>query len=132
MSSLTTFPAIRATNKSPKLMSKIVSIGTLESIHPIGVVLGCIDSRVPIETIFDMSLGDLFVARIAGNVVNDDILASVEYACNVIGTKLIVVLGHTQCGAIRSACDGIHLGHITQLLEKIQPAIHAETETVEN
>lgn len=93
---------------------------------PIAVVLGCIDSRVPIETIFDMSFGDIFCIRIAGNVVNDDVLASIEYACAVVGAKLIVALGHTGCGAIRAACDGVKQGHITQLLNKIEPAILAE------
>lgn len=97
---------------------------------PIALVLGCIDSRVPIETIFDMSFGDIFCIRIAGNVVNDDVLASVEYACAVVGAKLIVVLGHTGCGAIRAACDDVKQGHITQLLHKIQPAILAEKITV--
>lgn len=100
--------------------------------HPIAVVLGCIDSRVPVETIFDMSFGDIFCARVAGNVINDDILASIEYACNVVGAKLIVVLGHTRCGAILSACDGITKGHITQLLDKIKPALMAEQETKVN
>jgi len=94
--------------------------------HPIAVVLGCIDSRVPVETIFDMSFGDLFCVRVAGNVVSNDVLASIEYACHVIGAKLIVVLGHTGCGAIQAACDGLEQGHITQLLAKIQPAIAAE------
>ncbi len=97
---------------------------------PIALVLGCIDSRVPIETIFDMSFGDIFCIRIAGNVVNDDVLASIEYACAVVGAKLIVVLGHTGCGAVRAACDGVKQGHITQLLNKIQPSILAEKETV--
>lgn len=97
--------------------------------HPIAVVLGCIDSRVPVETIFDMTFGDLFCVRIAGNVVNNDILASIEYACNVVGAKLIVVLGHTRCGAIQSACDGIEKGHITELLTKIKPAVNAEHQT---
>ena len=97
--------------------------------HPIAVVLGCIDSRVPVETIFDMSFGDLFCIRVAGNVVNDDVLASVEYACHVVGVKLLVVLGHTRCGAIMAACDDVEQGHITQLLAKIKPAIAAETET---
>lgn len=100
--------------------------------HPIGVVLACIDSRVPVETIFDMSFGDLFCIRIAGNVVNNDILASMEYACNVVGAKLIVVLGHTRCGAIQSACDGIKKGHITELLAKIKPAVAAESKMDEN
>ena len=98
--------------------------------HPIAVVLGCIDSRVPVETIFDMSFGDIFCIRIAGNVVNDDVLASVEYACHVVGVKLLVVLGHTHCGAIMAACDDVEQGHITQLLAKIKPAIAAETETM--
>ncbi|MDF1757264.1 MAG: carbonic anhydrase family protein [Legionellaceae bacterium] len=102
---------------------------TAKTQHPIAVVLGCIDSRVPVETIFDMSFGDLFCVRIAGNVVNDDILASIEYACHVIGAKLIVVLGHTSCGAIKAACDEVEHGHITQLLSKIKPAIAAETYT---
>ena len=100
--------------------------------HPIAVVLGCIDSRVPVETIFDMSFGDLFCIRIAGNVVNDDVLASLEYACHVIGVKLLVVLGHTRCGAIMAACDGVEQGHITQLLAKIKPAIAAEIKTESN
>lgn len=100
--------------------------------HPIAVVLGCIDSRVPVETVFDMTFGDIFCVRVAGNVVNDDILASIEYACNVVGAKLIVVLGHTRCGAIHSACDGIEKGHITQLLAKIKPAVNAETKTHDN
>jgi carbonic anhydrase len=102
---------------------------TENSQYPIAVILGCIDSRVPVETVFDMSLGDLFCVRIAGNVVNDDILASIEYACNVSGAKLIVVLGHTRCGAIKAACDGVKNGLITKLLAKIKPAINAETIT---
>jgi carbonic anhydrase len=104
---------------------------TAQGQHPIAVVLGCIDSRVPVETIFDMTFGDIFCVRIAGNVINNDVLASIEYACNVVGAKLIVVLGHTRCGAISSACDGIEQGHITQLLDKIKPAINAETDTKE-
>jgi len=100
--------------------------------HPIAVVLGCIDSRVPVETVFDMSFGDLFCVRVAGNVVNDDVLASIEYACHVIGAKLIVVLGHTRCGAIQAACDGVKEGFITQLLAKIKPAIAAETYTTDD
>ncbi len=100
---------------------------TASTQHPIAVVLGCIDSRVPVETIFDMSFGDLFCIRVAGNVVNDDILASMEYACNVVRAKLIVVLGHSGCGAIQAACDDVKKGFITQLLAKIKPAIAAET-----
>lgn len=100
--------------------------------HPIAIVLGCIDSRVPVETIFDMSFGDLFCVRVAGNVVNNDVLASIEYACHVVGAKLIVVLGHTRCGAIQAACDGVEQGHITQLLRKIKPSIKAETAIVQD
>ncbi len=105
---------------------------TAKNQHPIAVVLGCIDSRVPVETIFDMSFGDMFCVRVAGNVINNDILASIEYACNVVGAKLILVLGHTRCGAILSACDDIKKGHITELLAKIKPAIKAEKEIKEN
>lgn len=105
---------------------------TAKEQHPIAIVLGCIDSRVPVETIFDMSFGDIFCVRIAGNVVNNDVLASIEYACNVVGVKLIIVLGHTRCGAIQSACDGVEKGHITELLEKIKPAINAEKLTTNN
>lgn len=97
--------------------------------HPIAVVLGCIDSRVPVETIFDMSFGDLLCVRVAGNVVNNDVLASIEYATHVVGAKLVVVLGHTRCGAIQAACNDVKSGFITQLLSKIQPAINAEKET---
>lgn len=96
--------------------------------HPIAIVLGCIDSRVPIETIFDMGVGDVFVARVAGNVVNDDMLASMEFACGISGAKLILVLGHTYCGAIKAACDDGAGGHLGELLNKIKPAIDAEKE----
>jgi len=109
-------------HRSPKIDIKY----TAQTQHPIAVVLGCIDSRVPVETIFDMSFGDLFCVRVAGNVVNHDVLASIEYACHVVGAKLIVVLGHTRCGAIQAACNGVEIGHITQLLAKIKPAVNAE------
>lgn len=101
---------------------------TAERQFPMAVVLGCIDSRVPVETIFDTGFGDLFCVRIAGNVVNDDILASIEYACDVVGAKLIVVLGHTRCGAIQAACDGVELGHLGGLLDKIKPAVKASAD----
>ncbi len=96
--------------------------------YPMAVILTCIDSRMPVETIFDMSFGDLFCVRVAGNIVNDDVLASIEYGCNVVGAKLIVVLGHTSCGAIQAACDGVEKGHITQLLAKIKPSVEAQPE----
>jgi carbonic anhydrase len=105
---------------------------TSQTQHPIAVVLACIDSRVPVETVFDMSFGDLFCIRVAGNVINDDVLASIEFACHIVGTKLIVVLGHTRCGAIHAACDDVKVGHITQLVKKIKPAIEAETYTSVN
>ncbi|MBA2656005.1 MAG: bifunctional SulP family inorganic anion transporter/carbonic anhydrase [Tatlockia sp.] len=105
---------------------------TSETQHPVAVIFGCIDSRVPVETIFDMSFGDIFCVRVAGNVVNDDVLGSIEYACNVAGAKLIVVLGHTRCGAIGASCDQVEKGHITQLVAKIQPAVSAETEIKSN
>lgn len=105
---------------------------TAKNQHPMAVVLGCIDSRVPVETIFDMSFGDLFCVRVAGTVINDDVLASMEYGCHVMGARLILVLSHTRCGAIQAACNGVKQGYITQLLEKIRPAIEAEVETKTN
>lgn len=91
--------------------------------YPKAVVLSCIDSRVPVELVFDQHVGDIFVARVAGNFENNDILGSMEYACAVAGSKLIVVLGHAGCGAVKAACDGVELGHITGLLASIQPAV---------
>jgi len=91
--------------------------------YPFAVVLSCMDSRTSTELIFDQGLGDIFSIRIAGNVVNDDIVGSMEYACKVIGTKLIVVLGHSRCGAIAGAVDHVEMGNLTGLLEKIKPAI---------
>ena len=96
---------------------------TVDGQHPQAVVLSCIDSRVPVEMLFDQHIGDIFVARVAGNFENPDILGSMEYACAVAGSKLIVVLGHTGCGAVKAACDGVELGHITDLLSSIQPAV---------
>lgn len=91
--------------------------------HPLAIVLSCIDSRVPVETIFDKGIGDLFVARVAGNVVSPDILGSMEYACEHSGSKVVVVLGHECCGAVHSACEHVDAGNMTQMLAKIQPAI---------
>jgi carbonic anhydrase len=87
------------------------------------VVLSCLDSRKPIEIVLDQGIGDIFSARIAGNVLNEDILGSLEFACKVSGSKLIVVLGHSNCGAIKGAVDGVELGNLTGLLKKIQPAM---------
>ncbi|MBK8980765.1 MAG: carbonic anhydrase [Ignavibacteria bacterium] len=96
---------------------------------PFAAVLSCIDSRTSAELIFDQGLGDIFSIRIAGNILNNDILGSMEFACKKVGSKLIVVLGHTNCGAIIGACDDVKLGHLTSLIEKIKPAIEIETET---
>jgi len=96
---------------------------TAEGQYPFATVLSCIDSRTSAELIFDQGLGDIFSVRVAGNVVNDDILGSMEYACKVAGSKLVVVLGHSKCGAVISACKHVVMGNITTLLSKIQPAV---------
>ena len=96
---------------------------------PFAVILSCIDSRTSAELIFDQGLGDIFSIRIAGNVINDDILASMEFACKVAGSKFILVLGHKKCGAVKGACDHVELGHLSALLSKIEPAIEMETST---
>lgn len=93
---------------------------------PFAVILSCIDSRTSAELIFDQGLGDVFSIRIAGNIVNTDIIGSIEFACKVAGSKLIVVMGHTQCGAIKGACNHVEMGNLTELLSKIQPAIYQE------
>ena len=95
---------------------------------PFAAVLGCIDSRASAELVFDAGIGDLFSIRIAGNFVNDDILGSLEFACQVAGSKLVVVLGHTHCGAVKGACDGVELGHLTGMLGKLRPAVDAVPE----
>ncbi|PKR82343.1 carbonic anhydrase [Brumimicrobium salinarum] len=99
---------------------------------PHTVVLGCIDSRVTAEQIFDLGIGDIFKARVAGNIVNEDILGSMEYGCKVAGSKLIVVLGHTSCGAVTSACKGVELGNITTLLSKMKPSVQKVEKEVED
>jgi carbonic anhydrase len=99
---------------------------------PFATILSCIDSRTSVELIFDQGLGDIFSVRIAGNVLNDDILGSMEFATKLVGTKVIVVLGHTKCGAIAGACNNVELGHLSGLLNKIKPAIEQETTTTEN
>lgn len=95
---------------------------------PFATVLSCIDSRVSSELIFDQGIGDLFSIRIAGNFANEDILGSMEFACKLAGTKLVVVLGHTACGAVKGACDHARLGNLTALINKIEPAVDAVTE----
>ncbi|AZJ34722.1 carbonic anhydrase family protein [Tenacibaculum singaporense] len=101
---------------------------TREGQFPFATILSCIDSRVSAELVFDQGLGDIFSARIAGNFVNEDILGSMEFACKLAGTKLIVVLGHTSCGAVKGACDNAQLGNLTNMLGKIKPAVEAVTE----
>jgi carbonic anhydrase len=105
---------------------------TRDGQFPFAVILSCIDSRTSAELIFDQGLGDVFSIRIAGNVVNTDIIGSLEFACKVAGSKLIVVLGHTSCGAIKGACDQIEMGNLTELLSKIQPAVYQEKATTDS
>lgn len=102
---------------------------TREGQWPFATILSCIDSRTSAELIFDQGLGDIFSIRIAGNIVNTDILGSMEFACKVAGSKLIVVLGHSKCGAIKGACDHVEMGNLTELLSKLQPAVYSESET---
>jgi len=107
--------------------------------YPFAAILSCIDSRVPVEIVFDQGIGDIFSARVAGNISNEDILGSIEYACKVAGSKVVMVLGHSSCGAVTAACNGVELGNITALLSKIKPAVEkvtggsgdTSTETVE-
>ncbi|MEL6863918.1 MAG: carbonic anhydrase family protein [Bacteroidota bacterium] len=93
--------------------------------YPFAAILSCIDSRIPTEIVFDQGIGDIFNARIAGNFINYDILGSLEFACQLAGSKLIVVMGHTSCGAVKGACDHAQLGNLTQMLDKIMPAVNA-------
>ncbi|HMX37755.1 MAG TPA: carbonic anhydrase family protein [Ferruginibacter sp.] len=104
---------------------------TSEGQWPFAIVLSCIDSRTSAELIFDQGLGDIFSVRIAGNIVNTDILGSMEFACKVAGSKLVVVLGHTKCGAVKGACDHVEMGNLTELLSKLQPAVYSERDTTE-
>ncbi len=96
--------------------------------YPFAVVLSCIDSRVPAEMVFDQGIGDIFSIRIAGNFINEDILGSMEFACKVAGSKLIVVLGHSSCGAVKGACDHVELGNLTSMLGKITPVVDSVEE----
>ena len=96
---------------------------TSEGQFPFAVILSCIDSRVPAELVFDQGIGDIFSIRVAGNIINEDVLGSMEYACKVAGSKIVLVLGHTKCGAVRAACKNIEMGNITPLLRKIKPAV---------
>lgn len=105
---------------------------TSDGQHPFAVILSCIDSRTSAELIFDQGLGDIFSVRIAGNIINEDILGSMEFGCKVAGSKIIVVLGHTKCGAVKGACDHVEMGNLTALLSKIRPAVEDETSTKKN
>jgi carbonic anhydrase len=104
---------------------------TSDGQHPFAVILSCIDSRTSAELIFDQGLGDVFSVRIAGNIINEDILGSMEFACKVAGSKIIVVLGHSKCGAVKGACDHVEMGNLTALLSKIQPAVYDEKSVIE-
>ena len=105
---------------------------TSDGQHPFAVILSCIDSRTSVELVSDQGLGDVFSIRIAGNIINEDILGSMEFGCKVAGAKIIVVLGHSKCGAIKGACDHVEMGNLTALLSKIQPAIYDEKTVTEN
>lgn len=100
--------------------------------YPFAVILSCIDSRTSVELVFDQGIGDVFSARIAGNIVNEDILGSMEFACKVAGSKIIAVIGHTKCGAVKGACDHVEMGNLTTLLNKITPAVDEETSVKDN
>jgi carbonic anhydrase len=105
---------------------------TREGQWPFAIVLSCIDSRTSAELIFDQGLGDVFSVRIAGNILNEDILGSMEFATKVVGSRIIIVLGHTKCGAVKGACDHIEMGNLTTLLNKIQPAVYEEKSVSDN
>ena len=105
---------------------------TADGQFPFAVILSCIDSRTSAELIFDQGLGDIFSVRVAGNIINEDVLGTMEFACKLAGTKIIVVLGHTKCGAVKGACDHVEMGNLTALLNKIQPAVFNEKTETEN
>lgn len=105
---------------------------TSDGQHPFAVILSCIDSRTSAELIFDQGLGDIFSVRVAGNIINEDVLGSMEFGCKLAGAKIIVVLGHTKCGAVKGACDHVEMGNLTALLTKIRPAVDDEKTITEN
>ncbi|MEO0341780.1 MAG: carbonic anhydrase, partial [Bacteroidota bacterium] len=116
----------RFVNKTPEDRDLHTQMqGTTSGQWPFAVVLGCIDSRVPVEVVFDQGIGDIFTARVAGNFVNTDILGSIEYGCKVAGSKLVVVLGHTSCGAVKGAIDDVKLGNVTELIRSLKPSVAA-------
>ena len=118
-------------NNLEQVDNKALVEQTVSGQYPKAVILSCIDSRVPVETIFDQAIGDVFVARVAGNFENTDILGSMEYSCKVAGSKLIFVLGHESCGAVKAAVDGVELGNITHLLSNITPAVRKTADEVQ-
>jgi carbonic anhydrase len=105
---------------------------TKDGQYPFAALLSCMDSRTSVELIFDQGLGDIFSIRVAGNVISEDVLGSIEFAVNIAGSKLIVVLGHTSCGAIKGACDDVKMGNLTHVMEKIKPAVMEETTIQQN
>ena len=115
---------------SSRDMIHLASI-TKDKQHPFAAVLSCSDSRAPTELLFDQAIGDIFSVRLAGNIASDKAIGSIEFACKHLGTKLIVVLGHTNCGAVKAACDGLHEGHIGEIISLIRPAVRLE-KSVEN
>ena len=118
----------RFVNKAPLNRDLLTQVQeTTSGQYPYACILSCIDSRIPTEIVFDQGVGDIFNARVAGNFVNEDILGSMEFACKLAGSKVIVVMGHTSCGAVKGACDHAELGNLTQMLAKIQPAVDAVT-----
>jgi carbonic anhydrase len=115
-----------STQVTRDLLDQVLDTSTGQ--YPFATILSCIDSRVSSELIFDQGIGDIFSVRIDGNFVNEDILGSMEFACKLAGTKLVLVLGHTACGAVKGACDHAKLGNLTALISKIEPAVEAVTE----
>ncbi len=112
---------LNGTQRKRELNQQVIQ--TAQGQYPFASIVGCIDSRVPLSLIFDQGIGSLFSAKVAGNIINDDILGSLEFACKLAGSKVVVVLGHTSCGAVKGACDQAELGNLTALLSKINPAV---------
>jgi carbonic anhydrase len=112
---------LNGTQRKRELNQQVIQ--TAKGQYPFASIVGCIDSRVPQSLIFDQGIGSLFSAKVAGNIINDDILGSLEFACKLAGSKVVVVLGHTSCGAVKGACDQAELGNLTALLSKINPAV---------
>lgn len=117
---------LNGTMKKRDLMSEVEA--TASGQYPFACIVGCIDSRVPVTSVFDQGIGSLFVATVAGNIINEDILGSLEFGCAAAGSKAVVVLGHTSCGAVKGACDHVELGNLTSLLSKINASVMETTE----